>query len=74
MTLKKKHEDFRQVDVYLPVDTTYLFNIGIKSLRATLPDEIFTGDFASCTVHFISICMKNQQMQQLFIQFINYVS
>jgi hypothetical protein len=23
------------------------FNIGIKSLRATLPDEIFTGDFAS---------------------------
>jgi hypothetical protein len=23
------------------------FNAGIKSLRATLPDEIFTGDFAS---------------------------
>jgi hypothetical protein len=25
----------------------YPFNAGIKSLRATLPDEIFTGDFAS---------------------------
>jgi hypothetical protein len=24
-------------------------------------------------VHFINICVKNQQMQQLFIQFINYV-
>jgi hypothetical protein len=24
-------------------------------------------------MHFINICMKNQQMQQLFIQFINYV-
>jgi hypothetical protein len=23
------------------------FNAGIKSHRATLPDEIFTGDFAS---------------------------
>jgi hypothetical protein len=23
------------------------FNAGIESLRATLPDEIFTGDFAS---------------------------
>jgi hypothetical protein len=35
--------------------------------------RIFTGDFASWTVHFINICVKNQQMQQLFIQFINYV-
>jgi hypothetical protein len=33
----------------------------------------FTGDFASWTVHFVNICVKNQQMQQLFIQFINYV-
>jgi hypothetical protein len=33
------------------------FNAGIKYLRATLPDEIFTGDFAS----------------QLFIRIINYV-
>jgi hypothetical protein len=33
----------------------------------------FTGDFASWTIHFVNICVKNQQMQQLFIQFINYV-
>jgi hypothetical protein len=33
----------------------------------------FTGDFASLTVHFVNICVKNQQMQQLFIQFNNYV-
>jgi hypothetical protein len=33
---------------------------------------LFAGDFASWTVHF-NICVKNQQMQQLYIQFINYV-
>jgi hypothetical protein len=39
-----------------------------------MPDKIFyTGDFASWTVHFISICVKNQQTHQLFIQVINYV-
>jgi hypothetical protein len=32
-----------------------------------------TGDFASWTVHFVNICVKNQQLQLLFIQFINYV-
>jgi hypothetical protein len=37
------------------------------------PTRFFTGDFASWTVHFINICVKTQQMQQLFIQFINYV-
>jgi hypothetical protein len=35
--------------------------------------RFFTGDFASSTLHFVNICVKNQQMQQLFIQFINYV-
>jgi hypothetical protein len=45
----------------------------IKSLCSMLSDEIFTEDFASWTVHFVNICVKNQQMQQLFIQFINYV-
>jgi hypothetical protein len=25
------------------------------------------------TVHFVNICVKNQQIHQLFIQFINYV-
>jgi hypothetical protein len=33
----------------------------------------FTGDFASWTMHFVNICMKTQQIHQLFIQFINYV-
>jgi hypothetical protein len=33
----------------------------------------FTGDFGSWTMHFVNICVQNQQMQQLFIQFINYV-
>jgi hypothetical protein len=35
--------------------------------------RFFTGDFA-LTVHFVNICVKNQQIHQLFIQFINYVS
>jgi hypothetical protein len=35
--------------------------------------RFFTGDFASRTVHFVNIWVKNQQMQQLFIQFINQV-
>jgi hypothetical protein len=36
--------------------------------------RFFTGDFASWTLHFFNICVKkNQQMQQLFIQFINYI-
>jgi hypothetical protein len=32
----------------------------------------FTGDFASWTVHFFNICVKNQQIHLIFIQFINY--
>jgi hypothetical protein len=35
--------------------------------------RFFIGDFASLTVHFINICVKMQQMHQLFAQFINYV-
>jgi hypothetical protein len=35
--------------------------------------RFFTGDFASWTAHFVNICVKNQQMQHLLIQFINYV-
>jgi hypothetical protein len=30
-----------------------------------------TADFASLTVYFVNIYVKNQQMKQLFIQFIN---
>jgi hypothetical protein len=36
--------------------------------------KFFTLDFASWTVHFVNICVKNQQMQQLLIQFIMYGS
>jgi hypothetical protein len=32
-----------------------------------------TGDFASWTMHIVNICVKKQQIHQLFIQFINYV-
>jgi hypothetical protein len=37
--------------------------------------RFFTGDFASWTVHFVKtcICVKSQQIHQLFIQFINHV-
>jgi hypothetical protein len=35
--------------------------------------RFFTGDFASWTVHFVNICVKNQQIHQLFIQFMNFV-
>jgi hypothetical protein len=35
--------------------------------------KFFTRDFASWTVHFVNMCVKNQQMQQLFIQFIHNV-
>jgi hypothetical protein len=35
--------------------------------------RIFTRNFASWTVQFINICVNNQQTQQLFTQFINYV-
>jgi hypothetical protein len=35
--------------------------------------RFFTGNFASWTVHFVNICIQNQQIHQLFIQFINYV-
>jgi hypothetical protein len=37
--------------------------------------RFFNGEFVFWTVRStsINICVKNQQMQQLFIQFINYV-
>jgi hypothetical protein len=36
--------------------------------------RFFTGEFVSLTLHFVTICVKNQQTQQLFIQFIMYGS
>jgi hypothetical protein len=29
--------------------------------------RLFTGDFSSRTVHFVNVCVKNQQMQQSVI-------
>jgi hypothetical protein len=37
-----------------------------------LPDEIYHWGFCFLN-HFLNMYVKNQQMQQLFIQFINYV-
>jgi hypothetical protein len=53
-----------------------MFNPLTQELNASAQrclTEIFTGDFAFWTLQFINICVKNQQMQQLLIQFINYV-
>jgi hypothetical protein len=36
--------------------------------------RFFTGDFVLEPCTFINICVKTQQMQQLFTQFINYIS
>src|SRR5215510_6300616 len=36
-------------------------------------DEIFYWGFCFLPVHFFNMCMKTQQIHQLFIQFINYV-
>jgi hypothetical protein len=36
--------------------------------------RLFTGDFASWTVHFVNKCVKNHHMHQLFFQFIMYGS
>jgi hypothetical protein len=35
--------------------------------------RFFSGNFASWTAHFFNIGVKNQQIHQVFIQFINYV-
>jgi hypothetical protein len=41
-----------------------------KTLYVTRDSNLY---FASRTVHFVTISVKNQQMRQLFIQLINYV-
>jgi hypothetical protein len=55
---------------------SYIYGAPSKARNLTsyiYTDEIFTGDFASWTVHFFNIYVKNQQIHQLFIQFINYI-
>jgi hypothetical protein len=36
--------------------------------------RFFTGEFTSWTVHFVNICLKNQQIHQLVIKLIMYGS
>jgi hypothetical protein len=45
----------------------------LKSSAQRCLTRFFTGDFASWTVHFVNIFVNSQQMQQLFIQFFNFV-
>jgi hypothetical protein len=52
------------------------FSPSTSELNSSAPRclmRFYTGDFASLTVHFVNICVKNQQIHQLLIQFINYV-
>jgi hypothetical protein len=55
----------------------YIYIYGAPSKARYLTSYIygrnFSGDFASWTVQFLNICVKNHQIHQLFIQFINYV-
>jgi hypothetical protein len=56
--------------------TAYAFNPLTPELNPSAQrclTRFLTGDFASLTVHFVNICVKNQKTHQLFIQFINYV-
>jgi hypothetical protein len=55
---------------------SYIYGAPSKALNLMyiyIWTTFFTGDFASWTVHFVNICVKTQQIHQLFIQFINYV-
>jgi hypothetical protein len=58
--------------IFLPVGVLP-FNAGIKSLYATPPDEIFYWGFCFLNRVFRLYICENQQIHQLFIQFINYV-
>jgi hypothetical protein len=47
--------------VHTSVSLHQPFNTGIKSIRATLPGEIFYWDFASWTVHFLIYAWKTNK-------------
>jgi hypothetical protein len=44
-----------------------------RILTSYIYERDFYWGFASLTMHFVKICVKNQQIHQLFIQFINYI-
>jgi hypothetical protein len=69
---------FNRCNLTLSLLMSYIYGAPSKAINLTyiyiyIWTKVFTGDFASWTVHFINICKKNQQIHQLFIQFINYV-
>jgi hypothetical protein len=51
----------------------YAFNPGIKSLRATLPDESFYWGLCFLNRAFRKYMREKLTNEKLFIQFINYV-
>jgi hypothetical protein len=65
------HSRLRHLETGSVVHPATLFNPLTPELNPS-PQRclarFFTGDFASWTVHFVNTCVKNQQMQQLFIQ------
>jgi hypothetical protein len=72
------YEKWYTLTLSLLMSCIYIYGAPSKARNLTsciyiYMDEIFIGDFASWTVHFINICVNNQQIHQLFIQFINYV-
>jgi hypothetical protein len=77
--LKFEGEMFFRLVIYFSAHLSWLHNafVYIFFLFNPLTPELnpsaqrclkrfFTGDFALCTVHFVKICVKNQQLQQLF--------
>jgi hypothetical protein len=70
----------RQVPFPLSSENFYLFPSFSNPLTPKLNPsaqrclkKIFTGDFVSFTVNFVNICVKNQQIHELFMQLINHV-
>jgi hypothetical protein len=67
----------REIYLYFSqIHTKFMFNPLTPELNPSAQrclTRFFTADFASLTVNFVNICVKNQQIQQLFIQFINHV-
>jgi hypothetical protein len=67
-------------------DKSVQYEVGSGSLNKTIYERPLNNEYYYShgtvmmliapnenVVHFVSICVKNQQIQQLFIQFINYV-
>jgi hypothetical protein len=67
--IERKRTYFEHIDLYRRLLFKPLMPQLNPSAQGCLT-RFFTGDFASLTVHFVNVCVKNQQIQQLFIQFI----